>query len=195
MTETVTEVVVPDLSNDPLATALMERLNGPIADYKRAVAAMSADPNAVLADLRDNSTDPAVVKIKDQIEALYQKIDEMLRPLLPTQEMTTDEATALRDKSAKEVKDLVKVTRRRTSTSGTSNQVGVSRPRVKVSIDGKEIGTFSLAAKSIGAKVTEMHDAWTKAAGKPAKDITQPVEFEYAVGDKTYKVNVSGKAA
>jgi len=40
-----------------------------------------------------------------------------------------------------------------------------------------------------------MHDAWTKAAGKPAKDITQPVEFEYAVGDKTYKVNVSGKAA
>src|SRR5215471_3060722 len=195
MTETVTEVVVPDLSNDPLATALMERLNGPIADYKRAVAAMSADPNAVLADLRDNSTDPAVVKIKDQIEALYQKIDEMLRPLLPTQEMTTDEATALRDKSAKEVKDLDKVTRRRTSTSGTSNQVGVSRPRVKVSIDGKEIGTFSLAAKSIGAKVTEMHDAWTKAAGKPAKDITQPVEFEYAVGDKTYKVNVSGKAA
>ncbi len=213
---------VPAFVPDALATELLSRLGEPFSKAKIAKAAIKSDPHAVLVELYEKSTEPAIVKIREQVEALRAKADEMLRPQLDANAMSKEDAEQLLRESVKTVKSLVDAGEtirpgfatwaesqiegldtvaktRGSASSGTSNQSGVSRPRVRVQIDGTQYEKFTDAAKALSIPTVTLHEGWTKAAGKSAKDITETVSFDFTVvgkdgsGDKTHKVVVTKK--
>lgn len=184
-------VVIPDEDME-LVTSVVAKANETASNARKALATIDNDPAKALVEMYETSDLPEVVKIRETIEALRVKADDILRPTLKDSDMSVEDAQTLLKSSTDRLKillsstealvpgagayirthvngidDLVKV-RKSSGGSGTTDTI---RPRANLTVDGKPHKTMTLAASALSMPTGVLQKLWIAETGKAYSEI------------------------